>query len=138
MIPKFNDYFDHPTVDTEFEGPSKTEQSHENEVDINQIVARAKRTGVMPGNAMAARYGDFTNAEDFMQIQNRIITAEKQFEALPVAVRERFGNDISKLIDFIANERNREEAEKLGIVEKKKPVTPPAPEPEPKATEAPK
>jgi len=45
---------------------------------------------------------------------------------LPAKMRARFHNDPQELLEFISNEENRAEAEKLGLVAKK-PETPPAP-----------
>jgi hypothetical protein len=42
--------------------------------------------------------------------------------ALPANIRSRFDNDPAKLIDFMENPANREEAESLGLVNKSEPV----------------
>ena len=49
--------------------------------------------------------------------------------ALPSRVRRRFDNDPAELMEFLADEANREEAVMLGLIEKEEPVQPaPAPE----------
>jgi phage internal scaffolding protein len=44
------------------------------------------------------------------------MAAEDEFDALPAQIRARFENEPANLIDFLSNEQNRDEAEKLGLV----------------------
>lgn len=64
------------------------------------------------------------------------VTGVRQyFEALPSKVRARFGNDPSQMLEFLGDSRNREEAEKLGLVKAPEaPISPPVkPEEKPPA-----
>lgn len=97
-----------------------TEQYHAPEHDINRIVERALRTGALDPSLVrtigrfvdVAEYGDFTTA------QNRIAEASNAFSRLPGRIRERFNNSPAMLLAFLADERNRDEAVKLGLIEK--------------------
>lgn len=44
----------------EFTEPSMTQQSHKDSVDINKIIARYDRTGVLPPSRANPMYGDVT------------------------------------------------------------------------------
>ncbi|AXH74678.1 MAG: internal scaffolding protein [Microviridae sp.] len=44
--------------------PSMTQESHFDSTDVNAIVARFERTGLMPENVNAAQYGDVTGLQE--------------------------------------------------------------------------
>lgn len=96
---------------------SKTIQSEKDNCDINVIVSRFKRTGVMNNlSTKSPLYGDFSEVGDFHTAQNRIIAAQEAFDALPSDLRKRFANDPGNLISFLDDPQNRSEAIKLGLV----------------------
>lgn len=115
-------------VSISFEGPGRTKQAHKAECDINNILARFKRTGVLDFQQKhAPQYGDVT-AIDFQEAQFIIAEAKGMFAALPAHLRSRFENDPAKFLAFVQDERNRNEAEDLGLLkEKVKPEPPEAP-----------
>jgi phage internal scaffolding protein len=96
--------------------PTRAQQHHKDECDINVIVKRFGITGKMPINQSEARYGDFTAAEDYHTALNRIIEAEDDFMALPAEIRTQFDNNPANLIGFLNNPANKSEAEKLGLI----------------------
>jgi len=114
----------------EFQGPSLTQQHHAEAVNINTIVQKYHRTGILPNgnNPAKAVYGDFT-AIDFQTAQQRITTAREAFEALPAQIRARFRNEPVELIKFMENPENLDEAVKLGLAQKKEVKPPEAPLP---------
>jgi len=101
--------------------PSRTQQHFKDECDINYVL---KNFGIdaLAVSPLQPRYGDFTDVVDYHSALNAVIAAEDQFMALPANIRKRFDNDPSKLIDFMENPANREEAESLGLVNKSEPV----------------
>lgn len=99
------------------EGGSKTERAHGNEVNINQIVARYHRTGMLPTRLGSPMYGDFTAVSDYHGAVEAVKQADEEFMKLPAAVRKRFGNDAGRLLEFLEDPANRPEAERLGLVE---------------------
>lgn len=98
------------------EDPSMAQQQFLEESDINTIVERFGLTGEMPAMPSMPVYGDFTEVNDFQSAMNAVLVAQGQFMELPAKVRARFGNDPQQLLEFIANDDNRKEAEVLGLV----------------------
>lgn len=103
--------------------PSATQQQFKEECDINEIVRRFGLTGELPENVRVPQSGDFTGITDFQSAMNAVREAQENFMALPAEIRERFANDPQKLMDFVANDANRDEAIKLGIVSRPPEVT---------------
>ena len=99
------------------EDASLTQQHFKDETDINNILRQFNITGLLPDQPLSPRYGDFTGIGDYHGALNAVIAAEDQFMALPATLRARFENDPAQLIDFLADENNRSEAEKLGLLE---------------------
>jgi phage internal scaffolding protein len=100
------------------EEPSLAQQHFKDECDINNILRQFNITGLLPESPLSPRYGDFSGISDYHTALNRVIAAQDEFDGLPAQIRARFDNDPSKLIEFLENEQNRPEAEKLGLVEK--------------------
>ena len=73
-------------------------------------------TGDLPVNAAMPTSGDFTGISDFHSALNMVREAEEAFMAFPASVRERFGHDPQRLMAFLENADNRDEAVKLGLV----------------------
>lgn len=108
-------------IDGKFE--NLTQQQFAEEVDINTIVKRFGLTGQLPENPRVPRFGDFTDITDFQTAVNAVREAEASFMALPAEVRSRFANDPQMLMEFLDDPRNREEAGKLGLLQKPPEVT---------------
>lgn len=98
---------------------SVTEQSHENACDINKIIARAEKTGLMPVALNRGVFGDFSNV-DYEVMQVKIAKANQAFMSLPVSIRNRFRNSVAELLAFIDDPVNLEEAVKLKLLPKSK------------------
>lgn len=98
-------------------GEGKTHQSFKDESDINTIVRRFGVTGQLP-QVTAPRYGDFSEVVDFRTAMDVVVAAEREFMKLPGSLRKRFGNDPQQLLEFVGNDKNRAEAEFLGIIPK--------------------
>lgn len=123
-------------VKTIVEGDSMTEQSHRDAVNINTIVARARK-GILPAvTGNIPNYGDFSSGLNFHEAQDRIADAKSDFMMLPVEIRKRFENDPAKMIDFVLNEDNKEEAIELGLLPQPAPPEEPQPEAETKSPDA--
>lgn len=104
----------------------RTRQEFREECDINNLMRRFEATGVMPQPWKAppvANWADFASVPDYLDAQNLLIQARDSFLQLPARVRARFDNDPAQLLAFVANDANREEADKLGLLK----PTPPAP-----------
>jgi phage internal scaffolding protein len=96
-------------------------QSKKAECDINRIVQRFKKNGVVDPNIVRkGRFGDFTKAVDFQEMKNRVIRFTDEFMSLPAETRKFFDNDPSKLISFLEDEKNKDKAVELGLWPKPK------------------
>lgn len=94
-----------------------TEQSHKAECDINTILNRYLKTGLLDhSKKAAARYGDFCGiGEGFAQTMNLVAQAQEIFESVPSYIRTRFDNNPAEYMEFMLNEANRAEIEALGL-----------------------
>lgn len=113
-----------------FVEPSLAKQSFREECDINEIVRRFGVTGELPQGVVAPAYAEYDDVWDFQTAMNAVVHAQESFNAMPAATRDRFQNDPQKFLEFFADERNRAEGEKLGLV-MPKPAPDPAPDPAP-------
>lgn len=98
-------------------------QSSKDECDINTIVRKFGLTGELPNDIKMPQSGDFTNIPDFHTAMNIIRTTQEEFLRVPAEVRARFNNDPQRLMDFIDDDSNRDEARKLGFL-KSDPIVP--------------
>lgn len=95
-----------------------TKQSFRDECDINGIMSRYVATGMLEHvNERAGVFEDFSGF-DFAQSMNVVAKANEMFAALPAQIRKRFQNDPVAFVEFVQDESNRDEAVKLGIVNK--------------------
>lgn len=108
------------------EGFGRTKQSFAAECDINNIMARYAKTGVLDfANQHAPQYADCTGIE-FEAGMQTIAAAKSMFADLPAELRSRFENDPAQFLDFVNDDRNHEEAKELGLLRPEPaPATPP-------------
>lgn len=128
----------HARVQFKTTGPSMTHQANAAECDINRIMQKYEKTGVLEHrNKFEGQYGDFTELpQDYHASMNAVLAAGDMFMTLPAQIRRRFGNDAGAFLDFVGNPDNKSEMEKLGLTKpapKKPPerVEPPALKPKP-------
>lgn len=107
-----------------FNRPSITEQSHKREVDINAIISRYRRTGVLGTQTQVREmfYGDFLEVTDYASAMTAIVNAQERFMELPSAVRAEFANDPGKLLAALKDDSQLQRLVDLGIVKKPDPV----------------
>lgn len=102
--------------------PSLTKQSFKDECDINQIIDRASSgANITHLNERVARYGDFTQVPDYRTACDVVNRANGLFMELDAKVRERFGNDPGRMVAFLTDPQNYEEAVKLGFFKASEP-----------------
>ena len=112
-------------VQVSFKGTkTRTKSEFADEANINNIVKRCMNGAAMPTGSRTPLFGDFSEVADFTSAQTLIAQANAEFEQLPSDVREKFGNNVSDLMDFLDDENNIDEAIALGLA--------PKPESEPK------
>lgn len=95
---------------------SLTEQEHVEEADINYIAERFMRTGEMPQVLQLPTSGDFEGIFDFQTAMNTIAAAKLEFMRLPAKIRTRFENDPAKMLEFVADDANYDEAVRLHLI----------------------
>lgn len=101
---------------------SETSQEFKDECDINIIMRRYAATGALPALNMQARYGDFSEVPDYQDALQTVLQAQEDFAQLPAALRDRFNHDPGRLLAFLQDANNRDEAIKLGLI-----TSPPVP-----------
>jgi len=106
------------------EDASRTQQHFKDETNINNILRQFNVTGQLPTKALTPQYGDFTGVGDYHSALNAVIAAENDFMTLPATLRARFDNDPQELIEFLNNPENKEEALKLGLLQKAEAIAP--------------
>lgn len=117
------------------QGPSRTKQSQTVECDVNRIVNRYLKTGVIPPGQKTGIYADVSALPDFQESLDYVRQAQDDFNRLDVNIRNKFHNNPEELINFLSNPENNAEAVKLGLKDKsilpdvKDPVEPPTPPP---------
>lgn len=98
-------------------GPGLCKQEFREEVDINVIVARCLKSGMMPDmRAVQPVFADVSDIGCYADVLRRVSAAEEAFLSLPAHLRSRFHNRASELVEFVQDDRNRDEAVKLGLV----------------------
>lgn len=105
-------------------GESPTEQHHREAANINTIVNKYNRTGLLPV-ADGAFFGDVSNVNSYSDCLDCLRDSQEYFASLPATVRKRFSNDPEELCDFLLDSSNREEAIKLGLLRSEAIVEPP-------------
>lgn len=101
-------------------GGGLTKQSFKDGVNINSIVARYRKTGEFGSeNGREPFFGDVSGVLGYQEACGVVIRAQALFDGLPSAVRERFMNEPSRLIAFLNDKSNLDEAVRLGIVSKR-------------------
>lgn len=98
--------------------PTLAQQSFKDDADINVILERFNVTGELPSSPREPQYGDFLDSPvDYKQAMDVVMSAQSAFNALPARLRARFDNDAVKFVDFVSDDKNRNEALDLGLIE---------------------
>lgn len=101
---------------------SKTRQQYKADADINNIMAKYIKTGMLSHvNRYNGQYADVTGLGDYQESMNMIRTAQDMFMTLPAKVRSRFNNDPGEFLAFVDNPDNRDELVALGLARKPAP-----------------
>lgn len=113
-------------------GGGRTHQSMADECNVNKIMAKFERDGVLSHVAQyEGNYGDFTGAMDYHAALNQVIQAGEMFMSLPASVRREFENDPGLFLDFCEDPENEDAMREMGLLPPKA-AEDPAPEPKPK------
>ncbi|WNK14322.1 MAG: internal scaffolding protein [Microvirus sp.] len=98
-------------------GPSLAKQSFRDECDINNIMKKFEKDGVLTHyNEYQGQYGDFTDAPEYHDALNKVMMADTMFLSVPAYIRKRFDNDPAKFLEFVSNPDNVREMQSLGLM----------------------
>ncbi|QCS36216.1 minor capsid protein [Capybara microvirus Cap1_SP_163] len=111
----YTQYVRPPVVVSPSGGVSMTEQQFKNDCDINNIIQRFQQ-GQMPCRVRSdGSYGDFSNLGDFATNLSMVEEAKSRFQALPSALRDRFGNSPQTFFNWVLDPSNKDECIRLGL-----------------------
>lgn len=107
--------------------PSMTKQAHRDECDINQIIARFDRTGLITHlKTNPGEYLDVAEVGTYREALHRVRAVEGAFYALSAEDRAKFDNSPARYLDWASQERT-EDDEPL--------AAPPTPDEQPAVTQ---
>lgn len=125
-------YGPHKRYPTIIEGESRAKQSMKDECDINGIVERYARSGLVTHLAKGQpRYLDVSEMTDYRAALDQVERVGEFFAGLPAKLRSRFHNDPAAFLDFMSDPENVEEIRDLGLDEAPVQESESDPEPEP-------
>lgn len=118
--PQFQTPYNNRRVRFSTTGPSMTHQSMKAECDINNIMRKYERDGIIAHrNTYEGQYGDFTELpQDYQSSLNAVLEAQEMFLTLPARVRAKFENDPASFLEFVSNPKNQDEMIELGLAER--------------------
>lgn len=92
-----------------------TRQEFQRECNINHIMAKYQKTGVVDHLAKhAPEYGTY-DPVDFQQALETIRQGEEMFSELPSTVRKYFDNDPAEFMTFVQDPNNIDKLVELGL-----------------------
>lgn len=113
-------------------GESLTKQAFKDQVNVNRIIAKYQKGQMVTHlNSKEPFYGDVSEIASYQKSLDIVMQAQELFMGMSSQVREKFQNDPAKMIAFLKDKKNHEEAVKLGLIKKKEVVTPPVTPPPP-------
>lgn len=102
----------------EFPFPTLAKQSFAKDCDINNIMARYAKSGLV--DHVAAYGGDYadmpSNGEDLQSALNLVMYADGLFLSLPAEIRSRFLNDPVQYLAFCSDPENEPEMREMGLL----------------------
>lgn len=111
-----------PVINT---GKGLTKQEFKKECDVNEIMRKYQKTGVMTFVSNVNPEFMETSPLTFLEAMNIVENGQDAFMQLPSSVRKLVDNDPAKFLEFVQSEENKEQVYALGLAKR------PAPEPTP-------
>lgn len=119
-------YRPHDKLTTKFLKPSRTKQEFREDCDVNVIIRRFTKSGILPSSNANPQYIDAASLPDLQGAMAIMLEAEKHFMSLPAQVRKEFDNSPVKYVEFATDPKNIDVLREWGIA----PKLPPKPEPQ--------
>lgn len=102
------------SIDTGLE--SYTIQSGKDQCDINNIIRRYQRTGILEHiNKSTADYIDLPDVSDYQASLNFLMQARDAFNQLPSTIRDEYDNDPGEFLAALGDPANHSHFVDLGI-----------------------
>lgn len=122
----------------EFKDDSLTVQADLQQSDINFIVRQFGLTHELPYGMQVPVFADYSGIpNDFHAAMQYVADSEAAFMQFPAEIRARFNNDPGKLLAFIGDPNNTDEAVSLGLASRPAPPAEPSDSPVPSASAQP-
>lgn len=110
----FQHAYSDPIFQEYIPGESMTTQAGKEDADINVIVGRFLKAGIMP-EPLPANFVDLSDVPTFMEYQDRLRAASDSFNSLPAVVRATFANDPVAFTDFALDPKNIDQLRSWGL-----------------------
>jgi len=105
-----------------FHGPSLAKQAFASECDINNIMRKFEKSGLIEHlNTYQGQYGNFVAFEDYHASLNKILAADEAFAGIPSSIRKNFDNDPGQFLEFAQNPENLDQMIEMGLAPPKIP-----------------
>lgn len=100
-----------------FPAQGRTKQEFAQECDINNIMSRYLKTGII--DHVRDSSPQFLDASplEFQEAMELVAQASTLFEELPSSIRNRFENDATKLLEFVHDPANVAESVAMGFLD---------------------
>ncbi|QXP08198.1 MAG: internal scaffolding protein [Arizlama microvirus] len=100
-----------------FAAVGRTKQEFAQECDINNIMSRYLKTGII--DHVRDSHPQFLDASpiEFQEAMELVAQASTLFEELPSSIRNRFENDATKLLEFVHDPSNIAESVAMGFLD---------------------
>lgn len=98
--------------------PTMTQQHEADAADINLIVRKVENGSILNHvNRLQPQFADVSDIVGYQDALEIVNAANSAFMSLDAHVRARFSNDPRKMVDFLTDPNNMEEAVRLGLAE---------------------
>lgn len=97
------------------EGHTPAQQQFKEDCDVNTIMNRFHKTGLVDHVSQYQPNYGFASAQTYHESMNVITKAQSMFNDLPSKVRNEFSNDPQAFLEFVQDPKNYEKAKELGI-----------------------
>jgi hypothetical protein len=102
-------------VKSENNEPSLTKASFAKDLNINNIIKKFQRTGILQkANDFEGTYGEFTSM-DLREAIEKVDRAQSLFLEVPSQIRAQFNNDAGAFIDYATNPTNLSQLRDWGL-----------------------
>lgn len=109
-------FVEHEHEGIDASGDGRTRQEFADECDINILMARYEKHGVLNHyNAAEPAFFDASNVPDLQEAITAMRDAERAFMTLPASVRREFDNDAVKFVEYAQDAENLPRMREWGL-----------------------